>query len=461
MNLKEIFNGNQNAKDKYATFLKNQTSFSSGASRITNGRYTLKRLKMETGDAMMVVPMMIHLPLGYDGTILDEPMPYVGSFDTTVGLIKTLAAQSTAFLQGLTEILGDAVKQLDLTSPEVSKAERDIFWRFRRPLVYERTVMSVKAANSANQFGTPYAVDIAIDPETRNYVDSPNNPLIWTLHHLESTCIAAQVKKLRETNENAGDARRTEKSISDEISDMWKNRVITNPYPLGTTRVLCFKTDNNHEIISEVRKTWTADINGIRNNEYYIKVNKKIIEKFDGIIGSKFDRYADFLLIIQNTPAFTEKDRGIAAQNISRMPASSDDKIEDMLKDFITAYADYRDNLDMWDEKIIKSSAFEYRTITDENIAKIFKESMGAISAALRTQEVFDKYGDVITKLDSALSNELMSSALNSELKAVGDITPELEAAPKITENTPGYGGDDVMGAESDSQAMMDALTSN
>lgn len=461
MNLKEIFKGNQNAKDKYVTFLKNQTSFSSGASRITNGRYTLKRLKMEPGDAMVVFPLMIHLPIGYDGTKLEEPMPYVGSYDTSIGLIKTLAVQDSTFKEGLAEILDEDFKVLNLETPEASEQERKVFWRFRRPLVYQKTVMAVKPANSPYQYGTPYAVNIATDPDTHNYIDHVDNPLIWTLYKLESACIASQVKELRETNEAAGDARRTEKSIQDQTSDMWKNRVISPPYSLGTTRVLFFKTNNNHEILDNVVKGWSPDIGGIRSNEYYIKINRKIIEKLDNIIGSKFDRYADFLLVVQNTPNFTEKDRGTAAQSISRMGASSDDKIEDMLKDFISAYTDYRDNMDAWDEKVIKSSAYEYRAISDENISKIFKESIGTLSAALRTQEIFDKFGETITKIDSEFSNELMSSALNGELKSVGDITSELAAAPKITEDTPGYGGDEAMAAESDSQAMMDALTSN
>lgn len=462
MNLNEILKGDQNAKDKYVNFLKNQTSFSSGASRISNGRYTLKRLKMEAGDAIVVVPLMIHLPLSYGGELLKEPMPYVGSFETTISLIKSLAAGNTAFAGGLQSILGEGYDKLDLTKiSEVSKEERGVFWRFRRPLVYERTVMSVKAASSARAFGTPYAVDIATDPESGAYIDDVNNPLIWSLHKLEATCLAAKVKALREENEAAGDKRRTDQDLNSTIKSLWDNRVITNPYPLGTTRILFFKCDNNHEILPETKKSWTADLSGIRSNEYYIKINKKLIEKFDNNIGSKWDRYDDFLLLIQNTPTFTEADKASAAQSISRLPASSEDAIENQLKDFIPAYTDFRNNMEIWDEKVIRASAFEYRTISDENIAKIFKESMGTLTAALHTQEVFETYGDVIAKLDSELSNELMSSALNSGLKEAGDVSRELESAPTITENTPGYGGDDAMAAESDSQAMMDVLTSD
>lgn len=462
MNLNEILKGDQNAKDKYVNFLKNQTSFSSGASRISNGRYTLKRLKMESGDAIIVVPLMIHLPLNYGGELLKDPMPYVGSFETSIKLIKSLAAGNTKFAASLKAILGDSYDKLNIADfSKVSKEERDVFWRFRKPLLYERTVMSVKSATSARAYGTPYAVDIATDPDSGQYIDDVNNPLIWSLHKLEETGLAAKVKSLREENESAGDKRRTEQDMKATIDGIWANRVITRPYSLGITRILFFKCDNNHEILKEVKSAWTADISGIRNNEYYIKANKKLTEKFDNQLGTKWDRYDDFLLMIQNTPTFTEADKAQTAQSISRLPASSEDAIEHQLTDFIPAYTDFRDNMELWDEKVIRASAHEYRTISDDNIAKIFKESMSAIAPFLYTKEVYETYGDVITKLDSNLSNEIMSSALNSELKEIGDVTDELESAPKITEDTPGYGGDDAMAAESDTQAMMDVLTSD
>lgn len=461
MNLNEILNGNQNAMDKYVSFLKGQTSFSRGAGRITNGRYSLKRLKMEAGDLLMVVPVMIHLPIDRDGTMLSEPMPYIGSFETAIKLIKYLANSNTIFADGLKEIMGDSYNALDFSSNTVSTEERKAFWRYRKPLVYERTVMAVKAANSQNPFGTPYAVNIAVDPDTKEYIDSPNNPLIWTLYKLEAAGIASQVKELREENEAAGAKRRTDQEVNETIKNMWKQRIITNPYPLGTSRVLAFKADKDHEIIADVKKNWTPDMNGIRASEYYIKVNKKIVDNFNGQLFTKFDRYDDFLLINQNTPAFQESERGTAAQNISRTPAGSDDKIEDQLKEFIKTYAEYRDNMESWDEKIIKASAFEYRTISDENILKIFKESMGPLSAAVKSKEIYEKFGEVISQLDPALSDELMSSMLGEGLKSTGDLTNELKSAPAITENTPGYGGDDIGDVESDSQAMLNALTAD
>lgn len=456
MDLTEILNGDRNAMDKYAAFWKGQTSFSSGAAKLSKGKYILKKLKMEPGDGLMVVPLFLHLPISFDGTPLVEGVPYVGSFRTAIRLVKMLAAKSEVYKQALLELLGDDMGTLNISDVEtVTDKECEVFKRFRHPLVYAKTVMTVKAADSTFAFGTPYAVELAVDPETGDYIDDPKNPLIWNLHRLETECLAAKVKKIREDNDNAGDSRRTDADISDRIKSIWDNRCISNPYSLGTTRVLFFKTNKNYEIDKKIIDGWSAT--GCRNNEYYIKVNRKISNTFEEMLGTKYDRYEDFLLIKQNTPDFDKNTQGRAAQEITRVSASSDEAIEAMIKDFCTCYAAYRDDMEAWDEKIIKSSAFEYRTISDTAIADIFRNSMSELSSAMRTTEIFSKYQETISRLDGKLSDSLMEASMTEELSSVGDISNEIAEAPKVSEDTPGFGGDTV-DTEETSAAMVAAL---
>lgn len=457
MDIQSILNGNKEAMDKYANFFANQSSFSSGAARISQSRYQLKKLKMEPGDGLLVVPLMIHLPIAYDGTRLSTGIPYYGDFENTVLLIKWSAEHNAKFNESLQDVLGDKYSAINLSNlTTVSKEEREAFWPYRHPLIYAKTVMTVKAADSQYAFGTPYSVNVATDPETGAYIDDPRNPLIYNLHKLETACLAVKVKKIQQDNEAAGDARRTDADISDQIKRIWENRCITNPYALGTTRVLFFKTDRNYEIDSKLVDKWTVD-DGIRKNEYYIKINKYLCETLEGFINSKYDRYSDFLLIKQQTPEFDKNTQGTAAQKISRSAAGLDEAIENMLPGFIDAYKAYRNNIDNWDEKIILMSAFEYRTISDQAISEIFKRSMPEFSAAMRTTEVYTKFGEVIAQLDNKLSDELISSAMSDSLASVGSIQTQVEAAPTITENTPGYGGDTAE-TEDAASAMVAAL---
>ena len=166
------------------------------------------------------------------------------------------------------------------------------------------------------------------------------------------------------------------------------------------------------------------------------------------------------MLLRQSTPDFDEKSRGTAAQKITRTAAGSDDSIEGQLAGFADAYSTYRDDLEAWDEKVILKSAFEYRTISDQAITDIFKNSMPVLSAAVRTAEIADKFSEVIRIVDAPLSDDLLQSAMVGDLPSVGDTSKELAAAPHVTEDTPGFGGDTAEDA-SVAQEMIDALAGN
>lgn len=461
MNLQEIFAGNKNELDKYTAFYSRQNAgFSSGAAKLSQGKYTLSRLKMKAGHGLMVVPLMIHLPIAFNGDRLPYAMPYLGSYKSSISLIKMMARDNATYANALKEVIGEEdFEKLNLADiSSVSKQEIDVFWRFRHVLVYQKTVMAVKAADS--QFPRTYAVELATDPETGDYIDDPNNPMIWKLYHLEAACLATKIKKLRETNESAGDNKRTEAEMTQAVKNIWNNRCISNPYVLGTTRIQFFETDRNYEITDAQKSKWDST-NGPKNNEYYIKINSKLYTLFESYIGSKYDRYEDFLLIKQMTPEFDKNDQASKARDITRTPASSDEAIERTFTDFIEVYDKYRDNLEMWDDKIIRTSAFEYKTITDAAITDIFKNSMPELSAAMHTAEIADKYSEIIAQIDSNLSNELVSSVLTGDAPEVGDVSAELAQAPVVTEDTPGYGGDSLPAGETDAAGMIEALMSS
>lgn len=446
MKLEEVFNNKANF-DKYVQFCSKQTSFSSGASKVQSSRYSIKRLKMEQGNGFLVVPMMIHLPLAVNGSISQTDVPYLGSYRTAIALIKALCNSNATYAENLKAILGEGFEKLNLADSDVTDEEAAVFKRYRKPLVYARSVMTVKALDSKYQFGTPYRVNIATDPETGEYVDDVKNPLIYKLHRLETSCIATMVKQLREENEARGDGRRTEADLNDQIKNLWDGRCISNPYNLGTTRVLFFKATKNFDADSSVTDKWKAELSTLKNYEYYIKINRSILENLEGCIGTKYDRYEDFLLIKQITPDFDEKTRGTAAQKISRTAAGSDEKLETMLDGFSTTYKEYRDNLDDWDENIILKCAFEYRTISDSAISDIFKNYMPMLSSAMKTAEIAEKYQEVIQMVDTTLSDSLLESAMLGELQEAGDTSKEISEAPIVSEDTPGYGGDTPDGA--------------
>lgn len=431
--------------DKYVAAARTQTSFSAGAARIKAGQSFIPKWKMNSKeDGLMLVPLFIHMPFNiFTGEPYSAPVPIPGSCRAAIAMIKHSAMQSPASREALKQLLGDDYDKLNMTNVDVTDTEYEVFKRFRHQLIYAATVMSVKSADSKLAFGRPYRVPaLGLNPETDMYEVIPGQatPRIYTLHRFETAAIAVLAKQLREENEALGDGKRPETEIADAIKNLWKTRCISNPYSLGISRVLYFTTDRNYSVTEKVAKDWDPSIPGITKYECYIKVNKKISEQFDGVLGSKYDIYEDYLLIKINVPEFDEKSIATAAQSISRSGAGSEDRIT--LKDFAETYSAYRNDFDKWTEQAIIRSAFEYKTIDDESITTIFKSSMPALSAAVKTEEIYRQFGDVISLVDDRASEELISSAMTGALPTAGDTSAEQAAAIKVDENTVGYGGD-------------------
>lgn len=444
MKPEEIFSGS--ALDKYMDLLATQSKFSSGAESITAGRTNISKWKMVAGDSLMVVPIAIHVPFNpMTGAKMGMSLPILGSVRFAIRFLKMSAKRNPAVAEALKELLGDhygdvAWDDLD----EVSSAEVAVFKPYRQVVVYAAPVMSVRPADSKFPFGTPYRVNLRVDPETQQFVDDINNPLIYQLHKFETACMATMVAEMREKNDNAGDARRTEEELKTRIKSLWDSRCISNPYNLGTTRVICMVTNRNYEVDKKIVDAWKPEASAVQKLEVYIKVNKKILEQFNGIKDSKYDRYEDFLLVKVHVDEFTDDTRGTASQGIGRSGASSDDSVEKMLAGFIEAYREYRDDVEKWSEKVIMSSAWEYRTISDDTIKDIFKNAMPALETAMKTPEIVEKYADVVALVDQTLSSQMITAAMTDEVAQPAGVTEEIAAAPVVSEDTPGYGGDSM-----------------
>lgn len=442
MKTNDIFSGA--ALDKYLELMASQSQFSSGAESISAGRTNIPKWKMVAGDSLMVVPVAIHVPFNpVSGARLGGSIPILGSVRFAIRFLKVSAKRTPAVAEALKAMLGEKYSDVDWENTEsVTAPEVAAFNAYRQVVVYAATVMAVRAADSKFPFGTPYRVNIAQDPETHQYIDDINNPLIYQLHKFESACLATMAASMKEANEAAGDARRTEDEMKDAIKRLWDSRCISNPYSLGITRVINLTTNRNYEVDKAVVDAWKPEPSVLQKFEVYIKVNKKTLDQFNAIKDSKYDRYEDFLLVKVHVDEFTDDTRGTAAQGIGRSGASSDDKVEDMLSGFINTYRDFRDDVEKWNEKVIMSSAWEYRTISDDTVRNIFASSMPALETAMKTPAIVEKYAEVVALVDQNLSSEMLAAAMADEVAQPDGVAAELEAAPVITEDTPGYGGD-------------------
>lgn len=462
----KLDNINPSILNNYKQLFSGVSSFSAGRSRVGSGSDVLRRWKLvPKSDHLQVIPVMLHVPFNPEtGEELAEAMPIPLSVRGAISYLKYCAAKNSAVLAALAQALDTTEDKLQFTELEATDADVELFKPLRNILVYGATVMSVRPADSKFSFGSPYRVDVAYDAESGRYIDDPSNPLVYTLHQMESALCAIKIKQAKDANDAAGDNRRTEKEMETIIKDIWDKRCFSNPYFLGTTRILSFPTNRSCELTEAVTAGWNKEISDLRKFEYYIKVNKSIRETFESILNSKYDRYEDFLLIRVNVPEFDDNTRASAAQAINRSGASRDDAIEETLKDFIEVYRAFRDSQDLWSEKAIRR-IFEYRSLSDDQAIAYFRGIMPGLKEFMKTPDIINKYREVIDLVDSEVSSELLEAAIMGETAPALDYSSELNAQPVISEDTPGYGGDSMDAAptglgvtESDKAALEAAM---
>ncbi|MEG2262859.1 MAG: hypothetical protein RSC43_00030 [Clostridia bacterium] len=455
------------AMEKYNTLMAHQSKFSAGEMRVTAGSNRIRPWKMVSmADSMMIVPMFLHLPFNIvTGEKYSLPQPVLGSVRFAIAMLKLNATRNPKVKDRIVEMFGEDEKEINYNSNEVTSAEYAMFKPLRNQLVYSATVMSVHPANSRFEFGTPYQVQVKYDEEQQQYIDDINNPLIYKLHKLESAALSAIAKDITLKNQEAADNRRTDAEIKETIKNLWKDRCITNPYPLGTERILNFPTDRNYEVSDTIVKAWNGDVRSLTRQEYYIKANKYVIGAFAQFIGGKYDRYEDFLAVKVHVPEFTEDGIGLAAQGISRSGSGIEDAIETNLPKFVETYRAYRDAIENWDESVLKRSVYAYATITDASITNIFKQTMPKLNAALHTQEVFDSYSETIALVDENTRDSILQSAMTEDLTSVGKLDPKMAKQYDVSEDDTGYGGDtlvaepeSVLGEADARAALMSAI---
>lgn len=459
--------GNSQVLNSFNKLFTGVSAFSGGRQKVGGNAGSLKRWKAPANyDCLQVIPVMLHVPFNPDtGAELPVALPIPLSVRTAIKYLKYRAASNPVVKKALLESLNCEEGKINFEDIDtVTNAEYDLFKPLRNFLVYGRTVMSVRDPASKFPFGSTYQIDLDYDEETGRVIDSPNNPLPYQLFQLESTVNAIYIQTAKDNNEKAGNERRTDKEMEAFAKSVWEERVFSNPYFLGTTRILEIPTNSSYDVTDQFSKAWQPSVDHLRKSEYYIKVNRAIRNSLEGILGSKFDLREDYLLVRIHVPDYDDKTKASAIQGISRTGAGRDEMLSEMLNDFDKVYAEFRDTQELWSEKLIRN-IFEYRKLGDDQALAFFRAKLPVLQAYMKTPDVIEKYQSLIALVDKGVSTELMTAAMLGDTIAPVDYKSTLEAAPVVNEDTPGYGGDSLDAApvglgvtEADRQALDAAM---
>lgn len=449
----------KNAKERFdPKKAKARTSFEAGSGFI-------KKFKMEP-DTTYTVLVPLELCLPFDPTTLstdefntNNPLPLPGSPTTAVRTLKTMAKNNPDFANKLAEVLGATVADLKLDVDAIDKAEIKLWHKLCRIQYITGYVQHMNTKKDKFPFGRNVGAD-AILNDDGDVTDTKG--IGYRLYEMESAILSIEVQRIRDSYEPGGiNADRTAKDMETAISNLWKERLIGNPYQIAFCRVFVFASNKDGEVNKTDIDQWNKT-KKVQQFMRYQKILRDRIGTFEAVLMSKSDINMDFIETIVEVPKAGDNDK-INYQNINYSTANRASSIfqldEDTnqpvndLEGFKDEFIKFRDDDKLWSDDILKKSIIEYRIPSDTTLLAEMSNSLQPYEEAMKSPKLFQEYSDVINMINSNLHAAIAEKLLDGEDNGKDISQDIIDAAPLMDENN---APTDEFNAELELKALLD-----
>lgn len=401
-----------------------QSTLRSGVNQKSTGRKQIKKAKLESGmNYRKIVPLQFTVPFNpfdpldetYHG---DNLFQFEGSATLGMSAFKMMLKEAVdnedeVFINKVSETMGIEPDNFDWESGAITEDEMKLVWSWRRPLVYVGKVVATQFSDRKAPYPQIRGVDVMFD-EDGEPVEDPSNDISLTLWRYETDALIIEVETLEKTFEPGGrNSHLTEKQKKDLRSQLWKDRLISKPFLKYALRYLEIPYNKQDDTpTSESMKL--IDGNNLWELERIKLCGRPLIDSLIGDIGSRKDVAPDYLeYMVQNPviPKDKEKQKGQFAKDVQTTIAGSDDRMINFegCQDFYEKYRQYRDTLEYFTEKIIKSSLYEFTPMTSEDMIAKFCNDITKYENAMRDPEIQKLFQNAQLSTASELMKEITS----------------------------------------------------
>lgn len=338
-------------------------------------------------------------------------MPW--SVTTDIIFLKKKMSQNTA-LHALYSKYGDMTPEEYKLEPltEVTDLDRKVFRQFVR--IYFQTVPIYKYKFSAwKPYGRKGACLAKFDELDRCEVADAS----YELMQLELALISAEVKEINDSYKVGGaNYGKPDDNRKKEVSAKWKEMRISNPYDTSATRRIVFPLTEEKTI--DVK---AEDLKKFKMQSYekYGSADQDLIQKLNNVINKfpKYDLFDDFLEVDVTYPDLpcNEDEKLVKAWTGKEIDYKVEHRVTEYVPDFVESYRAYRDNTDIWNDKNIKKSVWEFNELKDDVIFAAYAKDLSTRKNLL-TKEIVEIHGDLIARINEQLSEELMASVMLGSL---------------------------------------------
>lgn len=380
----------------------------------------LGKVKMVQGSsAMYVYPLELRLDFNpndlTDETFNDEyrfALPY--SVTDSITLLKTMAQNNPDLHAKLAALAKVTVEEYDITEPSaLTDNDKKALWRYRNVIVYNTQVQQFLMSG----FGK-YGRKGLSTSEFDEYGQATKKDLGYMLYELEVALANAKIEQIEA--EYAPGGPKADHSAEDLKADkkkVWEGMKVKAPRPAGVMRVLHIPCSADWKLKLEGNAEADHVKDNMRDYEGYVGGSYDAVKEVESMLGTGYDVNANYLEVAIHYPIGKGKTDGEKALNsytnreFTKNPLN---RVANLIPDFEESYTEFRSDTEIFSEETILKSVFEFRPVADDLLLEHYKADLGK-KMHLITTGIADKYMELIQRIDSSLSEEVMMNVISGE----------------------------------------------
>lgn len=440
LNLEEYMNKSGRGVSEYGA--RNTVAFN----KTETGK--LKKDKIEPGTiSRKIIPLALEIPFNpFTGEVgeFNSETPYLfePSVSTSVNLIKQAMRQNEELKAKYAGLAGLSVDEYDISTDEYTEQDKLVFSRFRKILHYNLMVYKY-GFSSYGKYGRKGLCKLTFN----EFGEPVNTELSYQIYEFEKALAFQQCADIEQEYKTGSKRGKPEQQMKDEKKAVWKRMKVSAPYRLGVIRYMSVKLNADETFSSEVVTDLAG--NNLRKFELYAGCNKGDLEAYQAIIGTKYDKHVDYIevdIMYQAHADVPEEQRKLEAYKTRKVSEriDSDNRVSAVVENFDELYKAFRDNEDIFSEKVIVGSVYDYRVHDDSKIRDAYKADLETYREGILTTAIAEQFQNLIANIDSGLSDSLIDDIMEDKLKEGKEValleTEHFKDEVKPTDEVEGYG---------------------
>lgn len=379
---------------------------------------SLKKVKLVQGSsALYIYPLELRLPFNpkdVDDETFNIETPFILPFSVhdSISGLKTMAQADPVLHAKLAELAKVSVEEYDLTDPtEITENDKKALWRFRNVIVYSSQIQEFKMSGFG-KYGRKGLSTAQFD----EYGQPVKKDLGYMLYELEVALANSKIAQIEADYAPGGPkANLSSEEKQKERKAVWEGLKVKAPKPAGVMRVITVPCRPNWSLKLEENQGTSDVLDNLRDFEGYVGGSYDAVKEVESMIGTGYDKHVNYLEVAIHYPTGkgkTDGEKALNSYNNREFTKNPLNTINDLLPGFNESYNAFRSDTEVFNEETMLKSVFEFRPVADDLLIEHYKADLGD-KVHLINSGIAEKYHELIERIDSALSEELMMNVMS------------------------------------------------